>query len=239
MTYLIIAVNVAVWLVVQGAGVDAAATWRRPVCNLGMVPGELTHLAPLGTLRADRAGHGLHRRQRPHQYPDPADLDVPARGVDAPDREHALPGGLRPERRGQPWGGAVSSLSTSLCGLVAAATHIAFNATSPVPTVGSVGCDLRRARGVPRPLSPTRPCACSCFSSWSGFARGWCCCTGSRFRRSAGSPQLNELQPSVSGGTAVWAHVGGFLAGVILARPFVNQTLLRAQQDEWRRECVS
>src|SRR5665213_2602624 len=47
MNYLIIAATVAVWVQVQGAGqnpVQLATT----ICNLGMVPGELTHAAPIG-----------------------------------------------------------------------------------------------------------------------------------------------------------------------------------------------
>src|SRR5580704_17932802 len=48
MNYLIIGVTVAVWLFVQGGGTDPnrlAAT----VCDLGLVPGELTHLAHVGS----------------------------------------------------------------------------------------------------------------------------------------------------------------------------------------------
>src|SRR5437016_5526471 len=48
MTYLLLATLLAVWVLVQGAGADPrllAAT----VCDLGMVPGELTHLVPVGS----------------------------------------------------------------------------------------------------------------------------------------------------------------------------------------------
>jgi membrane associated rhomboid family serine protease len=31
----------------------------------------------------------------------------------------------------------------------------------------------------------------------------------------------------VSGGVAVWAHVGGFVAGLVLAKLFVNEDLHR------------
>lgn len=43
----------------------------------------------------------------------------------------------------------------------------------------------------------------------------------------AGLPQLMTLRPEVSGGVAVWAHVGGFVAGMILIRLFVNPELHR------------
>ena len=48
MTFAILAAIGATWLFVQGAGMNPA-TLAATVCNYGMVPGELTHLAPLGT----------------------------------------------------------------------------------------------------------------------------------------------------------------------------------------------
>ena len=47
MTYIILAVMLIVWIFVQGAGFDQQAL-AASVCNLGMVPGEITHLAPIG-----------------------------------------------------------------------------------------------------------------------------------------------------------------------------------------------
>ena len=47
-TYALIAVIVAVWVLVQGAGLNQESL-AASVCNLGMVPGELTGRAPLGT----------------------------------------------------------------------------------------------------------------------------------------------------------------------------------------------
>jgi len=49
MTYAIILLTLAVWVVVQGAGEDPVLL-ATTVCNFGMVPGELTHLAPLGQM---------------------------------------------------------------------------------------------------------------------------------------------------------------------------------------------
>jgi membrane associated rhomboid family serine protease len=42
-----------------------------------------------------------------------------------------------------------------------------------------------------------------------------------------GLPQLSPMRPEVSGGVAVWAHVGGFVAGVILVKFFENRALVR------------
>src|ERR1051325_10825290 len=47
MTILLLAAMTAVWIFVQGAGLDPTQL-ASTVCNLGLVPGELTHRAPLG-----------------------------------------------------------------------------------------------------------------------------------------------------------------------------------------------
>jgi membrane associated rhomboid family serine protease len=44
----LLAAIAAAWVLVQGAGFDPGAL-AASVCNLGMVAGEITHLAPLGT----------------------------------------------------------------------------------------------------------------------------------------------------------------------------------------------
>ena len=46
-TLLIIAINAAVWFLVQGAGFGEALI--ASVCNFGLIPGELTLMAPPGT----------------------------------------------------------------------------------------------------------------------------------------------------------------------------------------------
>src|SRR5256885_2874318 len=56
MTYIILAAMLLTWIFVQGAGFDQQALVAS-VCNLGMVPGELTHMAPIGT--AVPLGRGL------------------------------------------------------------------------------------------------------------------------------------------------------------------------------------
>jgi membrane associated rhomboid family serine protease len=42
----------------------------------------------------------------------------------------------------------------------------------------------------------------------------------------SGLPQLSSVRPDVSGGVAVWAHVGGFVAGVVLIKLFENRALV-------------
>jgi membrane associated rhomboid family serine protease len=42
-----------------------------------------------------------------------------------------------------------------------------------------------------------------------------------------GLPQLLSPSPDIAGGVAVWAHVGGFVAGVLLIKLFEDPELMR------------
>ena len=37
-----------------------------------------------------------------------------------------------------------------------------------------------------------------------------------------GLPQLSRMRPDVSAGVAVWAHIGGFVAGALLVKLFAS-----------------
>jgi membrane associated rhomboid family serine protease len=39
--------------------------------------------------------------------------------------------------------------------------------------------------------------------------------------------QLSTLRPEISGGVAVWAHIGGFVAGALLVRAFSRAEIVR------------
>jgi membrane associated rhomboid family serine protease len=43
------------------------------------------------------------------------------------------------------------------------------------------------------------------------------------------------LNPDVNGGVAVWAHIGGFVAGMLLIKLFENKRLV-AERNEVRQE---
>ncbi len=113
---------------------------------------------------------------------------------------------------------------------MAAATHIAFNATSPVPTVGASGA-ISGVLGAFLVLYPRTTVRMFVFI-FVVRIRAWLVLVyWFALQALGGLSELNEINPSVSGGTAVWAHVGGFLAGVALARLFVNQNLLGARMS--------
>jgi membrane associated rhomboid family serine protease len=45
-----------------------------------------------------------------------------------------------------------------------------------------------------------------------------------------GLPQLTRVSPEVSGGVAVWAHIGGFVAGLVLIKLFAVRSRVEAHK---------
>jgi membrane associated rhomboid family serine protease len=228
MTYLLIAVNVAVWIFVEGAGTNPhqlAAT----VCNLGMVPGELTHGAPLG--QSVPIGAGLLCVVDN----DPINVLTPLLSMFLHGSWMHLIGNMIYlgvfGRNVEDIMGRLRFLCFYLiCGLVAAATHVAFNAQSPVPTVGASGA-ISGVLGGFLMLYPTVPVRMFVIL-FIVRIRAWLVLVyWFLLQALEGVSQLNQLQPDVSGGTAVWAHVGGFVAGLLMVRLFVNRRLVEARLD--------
>jgi membrane associated rhomboid family serine protease len=226
MTYLLIGLNVAVWVTVQGAGFDPA-TLAKTVCNFGTVPGELTHMAPLGT--SVPLGPGVS-----------CVVDNDAINILTPLISMFLHGGWMHllgnmiylavfGRNVEDSMGRLRFLAFYLiCGLVAAATHVALNASSAVPTVGASGA-ISGVLGAFLVLYPRTRVRMFVFI-FVVSVRAWMVLVyWFALQALGGLSQLNELNPSVSGGVAVWAHVGGFLAGVVLARFFVDPELMGAR----------
>jgi membrane associated rhomboid family serine protease len=51
----------------------------------------------------------------------------------------------------------------------------------------------------------------------------------------SGLPQLTSIGHGISTGVAVWAHIGGFFAGVLLVKLFENPELVAARTFVRRR----
>jgi len=134
-TYAIIALNVLVWLVVEGAGSPLALA--RAVCDLGLIPGELTGLVPPGT--AFPLGEGL------------ACLTDPGRQVSHIFTSMFLHGSWL-HLLGNMWflkifgdnvedsmGRVRFVIFYLACGVAAALLQVIANADSPIPMVGASG----------------------------------------------------------------------------------------------------
>jgi len=223
-TYLLLAAVFAVWLLVQGGGtspVRLAAT----VCDLGMVPGELTHLRPVGF--AIPMGNGLAC----------VIDDLPINTL-TPLTSMFLHGGwahiLGNALYLWVFGNNVEDslgrvrfvLFYLLCGLAAAFTHVILNGASPVPTVGASGAisgvlggylvlyPRVRVRTYFPPIFLFHVPAWFVLVFWFGE------------QLLMGLPELSSMRRDISSGVAVWAHVGGFVAGVVLVKLFENRSLV-------------
>ena len=227
MTLFLLAVTWAVWLFVQGgAGINDPVALARSVCNYGFVPGELTGGAPLGY--ALPIGPGLA-----------CVVDNERINVLTPITSMFLHGG---------WGHIIgnslylwvfgNNIEDSmgrgrflafylLTGLAAALAHVLIDPSSPVPTVGASGA-ISGVMGAYLVLYPrirvrtfVPPIFLLNLPAWFVLILWFVS------QVLTGLPELMTLNPEISGGVAVWAHVGGFVAGVLLIRRFENHDLVR------------
>jgi membrane associated rhomboid family serine protease len=223
MTYLLLALIWGVWIFAQGAGLDMPQL-ASSVCNLGMIPGELSGLAPVGSYID--VGEGL----RCSVDDDPVNLFTPVTSM-------FLHGG---------WGHIIgnslffwvfgNNIEDSMgrfrfivfylvCGLAAAATHVFMQPGSPVPTVGASGA-ISGVMGAYLLLYP-RVRVNMLFIIFF-FIRifpipAWVVLIyWFALQVISGLPSLIDPSPVHTGGVAVWAHVGGFVAGAVLVKFFEN-----------------
>jgi membrane associated rhomboid family serine protease len=228
MTYLLVAVTLAVWFFVQGAGFDPLVL-ATSVCNLGLVPGEVTKEAALGT--AVPIGPGLA-----------CVVDDFSINYLTPITSMFLHGS---------WGHILGNLLFFwvfgnniedsmgrfrflvfylVCGLVAAATHVLLDPGSPVPTVGASGAisGIMGAYLLLYPRVHVKMMVPIIIIPFFFRVPAWAVLIWWFFVQVVtGLPQLMQLRPEISGGVAVWAHVGGFVAGVVLAKLFEDDELVR------------
>jgi membrane associated rhomboid family serine protease len=228
MTYLLLAAIFASWVFVQGAGFDQQVL-AASVCNLGMVPGELTGRAPLG----------LAIPIGPQMACVVDDLSI---NLLTPLTSMFLHGGW-----GHILGNALflwvfgNNIEDSmgrvrflvfylLCGLAAAGAHVLVQPGSPVPTVGASGA-ISGILGAYLLLYPR--VRVKMLFIWIIIVQiirvpAWLVLIWwFVIQLLTGLPELLQVSPEVSGGVAVWAHVGGFIAGVVLVKLFENPNLVR------------
>jgi membrane associated rhomboid family serine protease len=121
-----------------------------------------------------------------------------------------------------------------LCGIAAAAAQIAIDPASPAPMVGASGA-ISGVLGAYLILYPrvrvhvfvgffllSLP-AYFVLLMWIGL------------QLLSGLPQLSSVHHVASTGVAVWAHIGGFFAGVVLVKLFENRELVAARTYIRRR----
>lgn len=219
---------VLVWLFVQGAGLDAYAL-SASVCNLGLVPGELTGRAAVGV--AVPMGDGLAcvvDREAINTFTPVTSMFLHGSWL------HLIGNALFLWVFGNnvedSMGRVRFVLFYLVCGLAAAGAQIAFNPASPIPMVGASGA----IAGVLGAYLVLYPRARVNLLVWFFiFVRivpvpAWVMLLywiGLQVLEAL--PALTTIRPDVSGGVAVFAHIGGFVAGVVLVKLFENRDLVR------------
>ena len=231
MTVLILIAMLTVWIAVQGGGFNERLLGSS-VCELGMVPGELTRLAALGTAVHIAPGIDCIVDREPINYFTPV-ISLFLHGGWLHLLGNALFLWVFGNNIEDVMGRGRFLAFYLICGLAAAAAHIAVSAASPVPTVGASGAisGVMGAYLVLFPLVRVRMFfyfliffkviplpAWLVLLYWFGM------------QLLSGLPEVLSPSPVMAGGVAVWAHVGGFLAGVLLIKAFENPELVRQRR---------
>ncbi len=234
-TYVLLGLLGVVWLCGPGAGFNMEMLVSS-VCNYGLVPGELTRQAPLGS------GIPLS----PGVY---CIIDNQWINALTPITSMFLHGG---------WGHLLGNalffwvfgnnvedsmgrlrflLFYLLCGIVAAFAQVAINPGSPVPMVGASGAISGVLGGYlvlyPRVhvrvlfiififIQIVRVPAYLVLLLWIGY------------QVVLGIPMLTGLDAEVSSGIAVFAHIGGFAAGVVLVKLFARSDYIARHRAAMR-----
>ncbi|HET9371878.1 MAG TPA: rhomboid family intramembrane serine protease [Vicinamibacterales bacterium] len=229
-TPLIIALCVLAWVFVQGAGAELAVA--ASVCNYGLIPGELTLSVPVGT-----------------SYPMGENLAC----VIDPGREAShlitsmfLHGG-RMHLIGNMWflwlfGNNIEDAMTRprfvvfylLCGLAAALLQVVADPQSGIPMVGASGAisGVMGAYLVLFPRVRVYTLVTLGFYITTVALPAWVMLIYWAFLQFVGG--LSSIADE-GGGVAFWAHVGGFVAGVVLVKVFANRDHLEAHRaSAWR-----
>jgi membrane associated rhomboid family serine protease len=224
-TFVLIALNVATWLFVQGAGSPMALA--RSICDLGLIPGELTLSVPPGTRFP--MGEGL------------VCLTDPGRQVSHVLTSMFLHGGWM-HILGNMWfmwifGNNVEDAMGRLrfvvfyllTGVAAALTQVFLTPASAVPMVGASGAisGVMGAYIVLYPKVRIFMLVPLGFVMTSFAWPAW---------MMLGYWLVLQLVSGLTtlggegGGVAFWAHFGGFVAGVVLIKLFARSDYLAERQ---------
>lgn len=229
-TLALIAANALAWLTVQGAG--ATLPLARSVCDLGLIAGELTGALPPGT--GFPMGEGLACVIDP-----------------GPQASHLLTSmflhGSWMHLLGNMWflwlfGDNVEDSMTRVrfavfyvaCGLVAALAQVLTDRASGIPMVGASGAISGVMGGylVLYPRVRVFALVPLGFLLTSVALPAW-----AMLLYWVGLQVLSGVASAgqVGGGVAFWAHVGGFVAGVVLVKAFARPDRVAAHRaHHWR-----
>ena len=230
-TMALIAANAAAWVLVQGAGTGLPLA--RSVCNFGLIPGELTASLPPGT--SFPMGEGVQC------------LTDPGRQVQNLVTSMFMHGSWM-HLLGNMWflwlfGNNIEDSMTRLrflvfyllCGLAAALAQVMADPSSRVPMVGASGA-ISGVMGAYLVLFPRvrvftlLPLG---FYVTSIALPAWAMLIYWAGLQVFGG--VTSIVAAQGGGVAFWAHLGGFVAGVVLVKLFERRdSLAEHKSRHWR-----
>jgi membrane associated rhomboid family serine protease len=231
-TIALIVVNVATWVLVQGAG--AALPLATSVCNLGLIPAELTLTVPPGA-----------------QFPmgdNLVCLTDPGRGISHVITSMFLHGSWM-HLLGNMWflwlfGNNIEDSMTHgrfvafylLCGIAAALLQVMAQPASTVPMVGASGAisGVMGAYLVLYPRVRVYTLLPLGFFFTTIAVPAWVMLLYWAFIQLV-SGVTTIGADSGTGGVAFWAHLGGFVAGVVLVKVFERvDRVAQHEAHRWR-----
>ncbi len=229
-TILLLVAMLSSWLIIQGGGFDFT-TLAMSVCNLGLVPAELTGAAPLGTSIPLTRDLSCVVDAEVTNWLTPV-FSMFLHGSWAHLLGNALFFWVFGNNIEDVMGRGRFLVFFLVCGLAAAATHVLLAPGSAVPTVGASGA-VSGVMGAYLVLFPrvrvrmlfifvilfrVIPLPAWLVLLW------W-------FGLQVLLGLADRAMPQAdTGGVAVWAHVGGFVAGVLLIRMFLRPDLVERRR---------
>ncbi|MBL0939509.1 MAG: rhomboid family intramembrane serine protease [Gemmatimonadaceae bacterium] len=231
MTIAILVVTWAVWLFVQGAG--SPLPLAISVCDLGFVPGEISGRAPVGfgvpLGQVNGRALGCFIDEQPINWLTPI-MSMFLHGSWGHIIGNSLYLWVFGNNVEDSMGRGRFLVFYLLTGVAAAFAHLAVDPASPVPTVGASGA-ISGIMGAYLLLYPRvrvqtyfPPIFVFSLPAWAVLIFWFAS------QVVAGLPELSPLRREISGGVAVWAHVGGFVAGALLVRLFENVELVKRRR---------
>jgi membrane associated rhomboid family serine protease len=230
-TFAIIVMCVVAWVALQGAGTMPALA--QSVCALGLIPGDLTGALPVGAQFA--LGEGIACVIQPGgQF-----VNLFSSMFLHGSWMHLI---------GNMWflwlfGNNIEDSMTRprfilfylLTGVAAALAQVVASPASPVPMVGASGA-ISGVMGAYLVLFPRVRVYTLVFLGFlftSVALPAWMMLIYWMFLQVVGG--LSSVATGQEGGVAFWAHLGGFVAGVVLVRLFVQRDRVRAHRSHhWR-----
>ncbi len=213
-TFSIIGLNLAAWALLQGLGTDPALS--SSVCSLGVIPGELLGTAAPGTQVPLGPGVACVLSAEPNWLTPLSSMFMHGGWF------HIL---------GNLWflyifgdnvedsmGGARFVIFYLLCGFAAVAAQVYSNPSSAIPMVGASGAigGVMGAYALLYPKAPVHMMLVFGFLLHRVVVPAWMMLGYWMLLQLVGG----AMDTGGGGGTAFWAHAGGFVAGVVLVPLF-------------------